>query len=161
MTQDIYAFKTRTLKGETLELSQFRGKAILIVNTASRCGFTPQYQGLEKLHQDFADRGLVVLGFPCDQFGGQEPGESEEIADFCQKNFGVSFPMSEKVLVNGPEAHPLFAYLTECLPGMLGSRAIKWNFTKFLVDREGKPIRRYGSMTAPEKIAPDIETLLR
>lgn len=160
MNAEIYTFKTKGLNGEELDFSQFQGKALLIVNTASRCGFTPQYAGLEQLHRNYQDRGLVVVGFPCNQFGGQEPGGAEEIGAFCQKNYGVSFPLSEKVEVNGPGAHPLFKYLSSALPGALGSRSIKWNFTKFLTDREGKPVRRYGSMTGPEQIAPDIEALL-
>ena len=160
MSAEIYSFKTRTLNGEDLDLADYRGRVLLIVNTASRCGFTPQYAGLETLHRDYQARGLAVLGFPCDQFGGQEPGSSAEIGAFCQKNYGVSFPLSEKVDVNGPAAHPLFAYLTRALPGLLGSRAVKWNFTKFLLDRDGKPVRRYGSTTAPAKIAKDIEALL-
>jgi glutathione peroxidase len=160
MNAEIYSFNTRTLNGDALDLAEFKGKVLLIVNTASRCGFTPQYEGLEKLHRDFADKGLAVLGFPCNQFGGQEPGGASEIGAFCQLNYGVSFPLSEKVEVNGADAHPLFTYLTTALPGAIGIRAIKWNFTKFLIDRNGKPIRRYGSMTTPAKIAPDIETLL-
>lgn len=160
MNAEIYSFKTKTLNGEELDFSQFKGKALLIVNTASECGFTPQYTGLEKLYRDFGPKGLVVIGFPCNQFGGQEPGESDTIGAFCQKNYGVSFPLSEKVEVNGPGAHPVFAYLTKALPGALGTQAIKWNFTKFLIDRTGKPIRRFGSMDTPEKISKDIVALL-
>jgi glutathione peroxidase len=160
MSAKIYSFKTKTLSGEELDFSQFEGKALLVVNTASRCGFTPQYAGLEKLHRDYRGKGLAVVGFPCNQFGAQEPGGPEEIGAFCQKNYGVSFPLSEKVEVNGANAHPLFAYLTLALPGALGSRAVKWNFTKFLIDREGKPVRRYGSMAKPEQIALDVEALL-
>ena len=160
MNAEIYSFKTKTLDGAELDFSQFKGKVLLVANTASHCGFTPQYAGLEKLYRDFGNRGLVVVGFPCNQFGAQEPGDSEQIAEFCQKNYGVSFPMSEKVEVNGQSAHPLFAYLSKALPGFFGTRAIKWNFTKFLLDREGKPIRRYGSKSTPEKIAKDIATLL-
>ena len=160
MNTEIYSFTTRTLSGGELDFSQFKGKVLLIVNTASQCGFTPQYQGLEKLYRDYRDKGLMVVGFPCNQFGKQEPGDAEEIGAFCQQNYGVGFPLSEKVEVNGPGAHPLFAYLTEALPGVLGTQAIKWNFTKFLIDREGKPIRRYGPPAKPEQIAPDIEALL-
>lgn len=160
MIAEIYSFKTRTLYGEELDFSQFKGKILLIVNTASQCGFTPQYAGLEKLYRDYRGKGLVVIGFPCNQFGGQEPGSLGQIAEFCQKNFGVSFPMSEKVEVNGPGTHALFAYLTKVLPGILGTRAIKWNFTKFLINREGKPIKRYGFYVTPEKIAQDISSLL-
>jgi len=160
MSTDIYSFKTRTLNGEELDFSAFKGQVLLVVNTASLCGFTPQYAGLDKLHRDYRERGLAVVGFPCNQFGGQEPGKAEEIGAFCQQNYGVGFPLSEKVEVNGPGAHPLFAYLTKALPGALGSRAVKWNFTKFLLDRDGKPVKRYAPMTAPAKIAPDIEALL-
>ena len=160
MSAEIYAFKAKTLTGQALDLAELQGKPLLIVNTASKCGFTPQYAGLEKLHRDYQGRGLVVIGFPCNQFGGQEPGDAVEIGAFCQKNYGVSFPLAEKVEVNGADAHPLFAYLKHALPGTLGSEAIKWNFTKFLVDREGKPFRRYGSMTKPEDMAEDIEGLL-
>lgn len=160
MDTEIHSFQAKTLSGEELDLASFKGKVLLIVNTASHCGFTPQYQGLEKLHRDYQDRGLVVLGFPCNQFGAQEPGDAQEIGAFCQKNYGVGFPLAEKVEVNGPGAHPLFAYLTQALPGALGSRAIKWNFTKFLIDRAGKPVRRYGPLTTPAAIAKDIEALL-
>ncbi|SMF96464.1 glutathione peroxidase [Methylomagnum ishizawai] len=160
MSADIYAFQSKTLTGEPLDFAQFRGKAILVVNTASRCGFTPQYAGLEKLYQDYKDRGLVVVGFPCNQFGAQEPGDAVEIGAFCEKNYGVSFPLSEKVEVNGEGAHPVFAYLKHALPGTLGSEGIKWNFTKFLIDREGKPVKRYGSMTKPEELVEDIEAAL-
>jgi glutathione peroxidase len=160
MSADIYTFKTKTLGGQELDLSQFQGKVLLLVNTASKCGFTPQYEGLEKLYRDYQDKGLVVIGFPCNQFGAQESGGAEEIAEFCQLNYGVSFPISEKIEVNGANAHPLFAFLTRALPGVLGSKAIKWNFTKFVVDREGKPYKRYGSMVKPEEMAPDIEALL-
>jgi glutathione peroxidase len=159
MSGEIYTFKTRTLDGQTLDFSTLTGR-VLLVNTASLCGFTPQYAGLEKLHRDFKDKGLAVVGFPCNQFGTQEPGDAEAIAAFCQHNYGVSFPLSEKIEVNGPGAHPLFAYLTKALPGALGSRAVKWNFTKFLLDREGRPIRRYAPMTGPATIAKDIEALL-
>ena len=157
---NIYSFKTKTLDGKEMDLSQFKGKLLLIVNTASQCGFTPQYEGLERLYQAYRERGLVVLGFPCNQFGGQEPGDAEQIGAFCRKNFGVSFPLSEKVEVNGPGAHPLFAYLTQSLPGILGTRSIKWNFTKFLVDQQGQPVRRFGSNEKPEKNEQVIKSLL-
>ena len=160
MNAEIYSFKTKTLNGDELDFSQFKGKVLLIVNTASQCGFTPQYAGLEKLYRDYGEKGLVVVGFPCNQFGKQEPGDADGIGAFCQQNYGVSFPISEKVEVNGPGAHPLFAYLTKSLPGALGTQAIKWNFTKFLIDRNGKPIRRYGSVDTPEKIGRDIQALL-
>ncbi len=160
MAAEIYSFTSRTLDGRELNFSEYQGKVLLIVNTASECGFTPQYQGLEKLYRDYKDQGLVVVGFPCNQFGGQEPGTPAEIGAFCQNNYGVSFPLSEKVEVKGSNAHPLFAYLTQNLPGFMGTRAIKWNFTKFLVDRNGKPVKRYGSMVKPEKLAKDIMALL-
>jgi glutathione peroxidase len=160
MNAEIYSFKTKTLDGGELDFLQFKGKLLLIVNTASQCGFTPQYEGLEQLYREYREKGLVVVGFPCNQFGGQEPGDAVQIGAFCSQNYGVSFPMSVKVDVNGPGAHPLFAYLTQALPGALGTQAIKWNFTKFLIDREGKPLRRYGSMDKPEKIGRDIHALL-
>lgn len=141
-------------------MADYAGKVLLIVNTASHCGFTPQYAALEALYQRYRERGLVVLGFPCNQFGSQEPGEAEEIASFCQKNYGVSFPMFAKIDVNGNEAHPLYQYLKKAAPGLLGSEGIKWNFTKFLVDRQGEVVERYAPATAPESIARDIEKLL-
>lgn len=156
----IHDFEARSLEGGLIRFSDFAGKVLLVVNTASRCGFTPQYRGLQALHRQFAGRGLVVVGFPCNQFGGQEPGGADEIAAFCERSYGVDFPMAGKVEVNGPDAHPVFAYLTEALPGVLGSRAGKWNFTKFLVDRAGRPIRRYAPTTPPETLAADIEALL-
>ena len=157
---DIHDFEVGRLGGGVIRFADFAGKVLLVVNTASRCGFTPQYKGLQQLHQQLGARGLVVVGFPCNQFGAQEPGTAEEIATFCERNFGVDFLLTEKVAVNGPDAHPVFAYLTEALPGVLGSRAIKWNFTKFLVDRNGKPVRRYAPTTTPETLAADIEALL-
>jgi glutathione peroxidase len=160
MTAPLYEFKTRTLDGRPLDLARYAGKVLLIVNTASECGFTPQYEGLEHLWKDFKDRGLVVFGFPCNQFGRQEPGSSAEIGDFCQNNYGVSFPMSEKVEVNGEGAHPLWKYLTETAPGLLGTQAIKWNFTKFLVDREGNVVERFAPATKPESLRETIEKLL-
>ena len=160
MTADIYSFKTKMLNGDELDFAQFKGKVLLIVNTASQCGFTPQYAGLEQLYRVYGDKGLVVIGFPCNQFGKQEPGNADEIGAFCELNYGVTFPISEKVEVNGPGAHPLFTYLTKSLPGALGTQAIKWNFTKFLIDRNGKPVQRFGSMDKPEKISRDIQALL-
>ena len=159
MTLD-FATPLETLAGETTSLAAHEGKVLLIVNTASRCGFTPQYAGLESLHRRYRDRGLAVLGFPCDQFGHQEPGTEAEIASFCQTNYGVTFPMHAKVEVNGDGAHPLFVSLKAAAPGLLGTKAIKWNFTKFLVDRGGNVVERYAPNVAPEKIAPDIERLL-
>ena len=156
----IYSFSARTLGGETVSLERYRGKALLIVNTASECGFTPQYAGLQKLHEDYAARGLEVLGFPCNQFGKQEPGDAAQIGSFCEKNYGVSFQMFDKIDVNGANAHPLYKYLTEEAPGLLGLEAIKWNFTKFLVDRNGTVVKRYAPVTKPETITQDIEKLL-
>lgn len=146
-----------------MSLAEFRGKAMLIVNTASQCGFTPQYAGLEKLYQTYKDRGLAVLGFPCNQFGKQEPGSAAEISAFCVESYGVSFPMFAKIDVNGDNAHPLYCFLKKEKPGMLGplgGGSIKWNFTKFLVDREGKVVARYASTTRPESLAKDIEAVL-
>jgi glutathione peroxidase len=156
----LYEFSAPSLEGKPVRLSAFRGKVALVVNTASQCTFTPQYAGLEKLQKAYHEKGFYVLGFPCNQFGKQEPGETAEIGSFCQKNYGVSFPMFEKIDVNGPRAHPLYKWLTAEKPGFLGTRAIKWNFTKFLVGRDGRVFRRYGSWTKPEKIAGDIQKLL-
>ncbi len=155
-----YATPVETLTGEAATLEPYRGKVLLIVNTASQCGFTPQYAGLEALYRRFKDRGLVVLGFPCDQFGHQEPGTGAEIASFCETHFGVSFPMHAKVEVNGAGAHPLFERLKAAAPGLLGTKAIKWNFTKFLVDGKGDVVERYAPNAAPEALAPDVERLL-
>jgi glutathione peroxidase len=146
--------------GSEIDLSEKLGKVLLVVNTASKCGFTPQYDGLEKVYQKYADQGFEVLGFPCNQFGGQEPGNAEEIDQFCKVNFGVTFPLMKKVDVNGADASPLFDWMKAEAPGILGSKAIKWNFTKFLIDREGKVVRRYASADRPEAIARDIEKLL-
>jgi glutathione peroxidase len=156
----VYDFEALSIEGKPVALEQFRGKVMLIVNTASACGFTPQFGGLEKLHQSFGPRGLVVLGFPCNQFGSQDPGSDEEIGAFCQRNYGVSFPMMSKIEVNGAEAHPLYRWLTAEAPGLLGSKAIKWNFTKFLVGKDGQVIKRYAPQDAPEKLAGDIEAAL-
>jgi glutathione peroxidase len=156
----VHDFSAERLAGGTQSLADYRGRPILIVNTASECGFTAQYAGLEALHKEFGGMGLAVLGFPCNQFGGQEPGNAEEIADFCTTNFGVDFPMFAKVEVNGPGAHPLFEYLKAEAPGLLGTRRIKWNFTKFLVDREGKVRARFAPSTKPENLRPEIEALL-
>ncbi|EWS63158.1 Glutathione peroxidase-like protein BsaA [Hydrogenophaga sp. T4] len=156
----IYDFDALSIDGKPVALEQFRGRPMLIVNTASACGFTPQFGGLEQLHQAYGPRGLVVLGFPCNQFGSQDPGSNEEIATFCQRNFGVSFPMMSKIDVNGPEAHPLYQWLSAEAPGLLGSKAIKWNFTKFLVGKDGTVIKRYAPQDAPEKLAKDIEAAL-
>ncbi len=159
MDATIYRFNATTLKGDEVPLDSYRGKTLLIVNTASKCGLTPQYEGLEKLYRQYKDRGLVVLGFPCNQFGNQEPGNADEIESFCALNYGVSFPMFAKIDVNGKNADPLFRFLKKKLSGFLGGR-IKWNFTKFLVDKNGKPVKRYAPVTPPEKLAADIEKLL-
>ena len=156
----IYDFEALSIEGQPAQLATQRGKVLLIVNTASECGFTPQFGGLEKLWQTYRDRGLVVVGFPSNQFGGQDPGSNEEIGAFCQRNYGVSFPMMSKIEVNGAAAHPLYKWLTSEAPGLLGSKAIKWNFTKFLVGRDGQVIKRYAPQDAPEKLAKDIEAAL-
>jgi len=153
-------FTATTLAGEEQPLSTYQGKVALVVNTASKCGFTPQYAGLEELYEKYADQGLVVLGFPCNQFASQEPGGADEIGAFCEKNYGVTFPMFDKIDVNGADAHPLYKWLRTEKGGVLGS-AIKWNFTKFLVGRDGRVIKRYGSTTTPDKIAGDIEAALK
>lgn len=152
-------FTVTTNRGEPLDLSDKLGTVLLVVNTASKCGFTPQYDGLEKLFQRYGDQGFEVLGFPCNQFGGQEPGNADEIAEFCKVNFGVTFPLMAKVEVNGPGASPLFDWMKREAKGLIGS-SIKWNFTKFLIDRNGKVVRRYGPTDAPDRIAKDIEKLL-
>ncbi|HMM51348.1 MAG TPA: glutathione peroxidase [Burkholderiaceae bacterium] len=156
----VHDFSADTIDGRSRALSSYRGKVLLIVNTASQCGFTPQYAGLEALYREYRDRGLEILGFPCNQFGAQEPGSEGEIAKFCETQFGVSFPMFAKVEVNGDTAHPLFKWLRKEAPGLLGSEAIKWNFTKFLVDREGRVVERFAPTTAPADLAPAIEKLL-
>jgi glutathione peroxidase len=156
----LYAFSAERLQGGTQPIADYAGQVLLIVNTASNCGFTPQYEGLEALYKRFQARGLVILGFPCNQFGAQEPGDAAAITSFCQLNYGVSFPLFAKIDVNGDNAHPLFAYLKKKAPGLLGSEAIKWNFTKFLVSREGEVVKRYAPALAPEAMAKDIEALL-
>ena len=160
MADNVYVFKATTIDGKPCALSEFEGRVALVVNVASRCGFTPQYTGLERLWRQYRDRGLVVLGFPCNQFGAQEPEDEAGIARFCQQNYDVSFPMFAKVKVNGDDAHDLFRYLTKALPGVMGSTAIKWNFTKFLIGRDGVPRRRFAPATKPEEIIPEIERLL-
>ena len=156
----VYDFDALSIDGKPVQLSAERGKVMLIVNTASACGFTPQFAGLEDLWKAYADRGLVVMGFPSNEFGGQDPGADSEIASFCQLNYGVSFPMMSKVKVNGAQAHPLWQWLTKEAPGILGSKAVKWNFTKFLVGRNGQVIKRYAPTDKPESIKRDIETAL-
>jgi glutathione peroxidase len=156
----IYDFSAKTLDGREISLGEFKGKVLLIVNTASKCGFTPQYEGLEKLYREYGERGLVVLGFPCNQFGAQEPGDAAEIASFCSLTYKVSFPMFARVEVNGEDAHPLYRFLKEAKPGLLGTEGIKWNFTKFLVDRNGEVVERYAPATKPEDLAKIIEAQL-
>jgi glutathione peroxidase len=156
----VYDFSAKAIDGSEVSLDQYRDKVLLIVNTASKCGFTPQYDGLEKLHEEMGDKGLVVLGFPCNQFGAQEPGDAEEIATFCRTSYDVKFPMFAKVDVNGPNAHPLYAWLKSKAKGVLGTEGIKWNFTKFLIDRNGQVVSRYAPTTKPEAIKSDIEELL-
>ena len=156
----IYDFEALQITGKPITLKQFEGKAMLIVNTASACGFTPQFAGLEDLHKTYGDQGLVVLGFPCNQFGSQDSGKNSEIAEFCQLNYGVSFPMMEKIDVNGGNAHPLYQWLTKEAPGILGSQSIKWNFTKFLVGKDGEVIQRYAPTDTPKSMAQDIEAAL-
>jgi glutathione peroxidase len=157
---DLYDFSAKTLGGAAKSLTDYRGKVVLVVNTASECGFTPQYEGLEAISRKYRDKGLQVLGFPCNQFGAQEPGSAADIGAFCEKNYGVSFQMFDKIEVKGPGAHPLYKWLTHAAPGILGTEAIKWNFTKFLVGRDGKAFKRYATATKPEAIAGDIEQLL-
>ena len=156
----IYQFEAQTLTGEPVSLEAYRGQVLLIVNTASKCGFTPQFEGLEAVHRRHKDFGFSVLGFPCNQFAGQEPGDAAEIASFCALTYDVTFPMFAKIEVNGPKAHPLYVHLTRQKRGLLGSPGIKWNFTKFLIDREGRVVGRYGPTTKPEAIASAIEALL-
>ncbi len=156
----VYDFSADSINGKAVKLSQFKGKAMLIVNTASACGFTPQFAGLEELHKTYGSKGLVVLGFPCNQFGAQDSGSNDEIAEFCQLNYGVSFPMMEKINVNGSGAHPLYQWLTAEAPGLLGSKAIKWNFTKFLIGKDGAVIKRYAPTDTPAGMAKDIEAAL-
>ena len=159
-SESLYSMKTTTLSGKPADLGEFAGKVTLVVNVASQCGFTPQYKGLETLYEKLHPRGLEILGFPCNQFGAQEPGSEVEIAQFCELNYGVTFPLFAKIEVNGAAAAPLYQYLKKAKPGLLGSEAIKWNFTKFLVDRKGTVVERYAPNTEPEAIAPDIEKLL-
>jgi glutathione peroxidase len=156
----VYDFTVKTIRGKEQSLADYKGKVLLIVNTASKCGFTPQYKELQELYEQYRDRGFVVLGFPCHQFGHQEPGTEEEIEQFCQVNYGVTFPMFAKVDVNGENAHPLFQYLKEKASGVLGTKVIKWNFTKFLVDRNGNVVARFASQTRPSELKSEIEKLL-
>jgi len=160
MSAAIYDFEAQTISGETVSLRDYEGQAILIVNTASKCGLTPQYKGLEQLYKEYRERGLVVLGFPCNQFGMQEPGSESDIESFCQLNYGVSFPMFSKIDVNGFKADPLYKYLKKARPGFLGSENIKWNFTKFLINREGKVVERFAPTDKPQDLSRKIEALL-
>lgn len=161
MTGTVYDYRAELLDGREMSLEEFRGTVLLIVNTASQCGFTPQYEGLEKLHRSYKDRGFAVLGFPCNQFGQQEPGTASQIGAFCEKNYGVSFPVFAKVEVNGGTAHPLYRFLKKEQPGLLGTEGIKWNFTKFLVDRQGRVKARYAPRVTPEQLAGQVEELLK
>jgi glutathione peroxidase len=156
----VYEFEARQIDGKTVSLKKFEGKVLLVVNTASACGYTPQFGGLEALHQAYGGKGLVVLGFPCNQFGAQDPGSEAEIGAFCVKNYGVSFPMMSKIDVNGADAHPLYRWLSAEAPGLLGSKNIKWNFTKFLVGKDGQVLKRYAPQDAPASLAKDIEAAL-
>ncbi len=154
-----YDFEAKRLNGDSISMKEFEGKTVVVVNTASKCGLTPQYEGLEKMYEKYKDQGLVILGFPCNQFASQESGTSDEIQEFCQVNYGVSFPMFEKIEVNGENAHPLYKYLKSKLGGVLGSK-IKWNFTKFVIDKDGKPVKRFAPTTKPEKMEETIKKLL-
>jgi glutathione peroxidase len=160
LAANVYDFEAQTLEGTPTPLAAYRGKVILIVNTASKCGFTPQFAGLESLYETYKDRGLVVLGFPCNQFGAQEPGNAEEIASFCSLTYDVTFPMMAKIDVNGPQAHPLYVWLKSRKKGLLGSEAVKWNFTKFLVSRAGEVIGRFGPTVEPKSLEKAIEAAL-
>lgn len=160
ISSKFYDFKAETMQGEEISMETYKGKVILVVNTASKCGFTPQFDGLEDLYKKYKDEGLVVLGFPSNQFAKQDPGTNEEILEFCQVNYGVTFPMFSKIEVNGKNAHPLYKYLKSALPGSLGKR-IKWNFTKFLISSDGKPLKRYGPTVKPEDIENDIRAALK
>jgi glutathione peroxidase len=157
----VYEYSARTIDGQEQSLAQYRGHPLLIVNVASKCGFTPQYEGLEALYRKYHERGLEVLGFPCDQFGHQEPGDEAQIKSFCSLTYGVSFPMFAKIKVNGADAHPLYRYLKEARPGLIGLEAIKWNFTKFLVGKDGEPLKRYAPADKPESLEADVEAALR
>lgn len=159
MQTNIFELEAKKLNGETISLKEFEGKTIVVVNTASKCGLTPQYEGLENLYKKYKDKGLVILGFPCNQFGQQEKGSADEISEFCEINYGVSFPMFDKVEVNGPNAHPVFKHLKSKLGGIFGSN-IKWNFTKFVIDKNGKPVKRFAPTTKPEKMESYLQKIL-
>lgn len=156
---DFYTLEATKINGDVVSMSAYKGKTIIVVNTASKCGFTPQFEGLQKLYEKYKDQGLIILGFPCNQFGKQDPGKGEEIQEFCQINYGVTFPIFDKVDVNGSNTHPIFKYLKSHLSGFLGSR-IKWNFTKFIIDKNGKPIKRFGPTTKPEDMESFVKSLM-
>ncbi|HCS26774.1 MAG TPA: glutathione peroxidase [Spongiibacteraceae bacterium] len=156
----VYDFEAESMNGSKKSLADYKGQVLLVVNTASKCGFTPQFEGLENLYKTYKDKGLTILGFPCNQFGKQDPGSNGEIQEFCQLNYGVSFPMHAKIDVNGDDTHPLFQHLKEAAPGIMGSKKIKWNFTKFLIDRDGNVVERFAPATAPEKIEEKIKAML-
>ena len=158
--KNIFNFSCKDVSGKEINLSQYSGKVLLIVNTASNCGFTPQYKGLQELYKKYSSQGFEILGYPCNQFGSQEPGTDQEIAEFCKINYDVSFPLFSKIEVNGPSAHPLFKFLASDKPGLFGTKAIKWNFTKFLINRNGEPVKRFSSKTTPEEISSEIQELL-
>ncbi len=160
MKQTFYDFSAISLQGKEIDMDEYKGKVVLVVNTASKCGLTPQYEGLEKLYKDYKDKGLVILGFPCNQFAGQEPGDEKSISEGCLINYGVSFPMFSKIEVNGANTHPIYKYLKSELKGGLLGSSIKWNFAKFIIDKEGKPYKRYAPTTSPENLREDIEELL-
>ncbi|MFB6317610.1 glutathione peroxidase [Saccharicrinis sp. FJH54] len=160
MDAQFYDFKAKSLQGKEITMDSYKGKTVLVVNTASKCGFTPQFEGLEKMYEKYREQGLVILGFPCNQFANQEPGDEQSIAEGCMVNYGVTFPMFSKIDVNGENAHPLYKYLKSELGSVLGSK-IKWNFTKFLIDKDGKPVKRFAPVTKPEKIEPYIEKMLK
>lgn len=160
MTKNFYDFKALTLQGKEVSMDAYKGKVIIVVNTASKCGLTPQFEGLESLYKDYKDKGLVILGFPCNQFANQEPGSEKDIAEGCLINYGVTFPMFSKVDVNGNNAHPIYKYLKDELRGGIFGKSIKWNFTKFMLDKNGKPHKRFSSTTTPEKLREDVEKLL-
>jgi glutathione peroxidase len=159
MEDNFYQFNAMSIQGKEISMDTYKGKVVVVVNTASKCGFTPQYKGLESLYQRYKEKGLVILGFPCNQFGNQEPGSEKEISESCLINYGVSFPMFSKITVNGDNAHPIYKYLKNKLPGFLG-KSIKWNFSKFLIDANGTPVKRFSSSTIPEKLVNDVEKLL-
>lgn len=161
MEDNIYIFNAKTLQGKEVSMKDFEGKTVLVVNTASKCGLTPQYEGLEELYKKYKDDGLVILGFPCNQFGKQEPGDEKSISEGCLLNYGVSFPMFSKVEVNGAGAHPMYKFLKKRLPGIFGTQSVKWNFTKFLIDKNGEPLKRFAPTTNPKDLEKDIEKLLK